>query len=174
MGIRLFVNALCVVVYVLSFWLDTFQFGYTTSTPFVCRLTYMFAHGGLLHLCGNLLAFNLLCRAVDRLKISGGVLIAFVAAVLATWFSAYDVPTVGLSGVCFGLVGVLTPRLLNNREFVWSLALVALLQVALAIFSSVNVANHAFSFAFALILTIIDKQINREQDDKKNGRQSSI
>lgn len=176
MGIRIAVSALCVVVYVLSFWFDTSLFGYTTSTPFVCRITYMFAHNGLLHLLGNLLAFNLLCRAANRLGIKGGALLAFVAAFVATWVSAYAVPTVGLSGVCFGLVGVLTPRLLNNREFVWSLMLVALLQVVLFCFTSVNVANHAFSFAVALVLSSIGGHNNNREryERKRTGKECTV
>lgn len=155
MAVRVLVNMACVLVYVLHFWLDTSLLGYSVSTPFVCRLSYMFAHNGLLHLFFNLFSLNVLWRTIERKGIVCGAFVSFAAAFASTYFSAYEMPTVGMSGVCFGMLGVLTTNLYRNKDYMVTLFVIAAVQVFYYFFTTCNVLNHAFAFSIALVLEFL-------------------
>lgn len=168
---KITINIVCVLMYVFSFWLDTSVFGYSQTTGVTERVTYMFAHSSLLHLVGNLVAFNLLWSALEKINLRWGVIVSFVAAILATWLSEMSVPTVGLSGVCFAMVGVMATRLYGNGDFMFALLTIALAQVAICIWGTSNVLNHAASFAIALLLTIIINSISYHYGKERKNRQ---
>lgn len=165
------INIVCVLMYVFSFWLDTSVFGYSQTTGVTEHITYMFAHSSLLHLVGNLVAFNLLWSALEKINLRWGVIVSFIAAILATWLSEMSVPTVGLSGVCFAMVGVMSTRLYGNGDFMFALLTIALAQVAICIWGTSNVLNHAASFAIALLLTTIINSISYHYGKERKNRQ---
>lgn len=157
---RGFVNILCIAAYIGSFFFDMSEFGYSETTTLANRLTYMFVHGSFFHFAINLVVFNIMCKALKKQGIRDSVFLSIASAFFATFFSEYPTVTIGLSGVCFAMIGLITPKIITkNRNFAISLAVVAALQVALYFFKSVNVLNHAFSFAFACLISTINLMI---------------
>lgn len=172
MVVRQAINILCIIVYILSFWFDTTLLGYSNGSCLINRITYMFAHTGLLHLIFNLISLNVLWRAIKRMKyIQSGIVVSFLAAFAATYFSEYNIPTVGLSGVCFGMLGVLTIFCFRNKEYMITLAVISVMQIICYFFTASNVLNHAYSFAFALIMGICAHKIELKVNDSKYERQ---
>jgi membrane associated rhomboid family serine protease len=86
--------------------------------------TAAFAHANLWHLLGNLFFFYCFARTIEaRINVSG-YLLAFVVFVLATSL-AYNaaarepIPTLGLSGVVWGYMGIFLFRFPRDRIECW-------------------------------------------------------
>lgn len=80
------------------------QFGISTLSPFSNRLTYMWVHSNIFHAIINgwcLLAVTAVYRLRNLALITA---IAIAASCPDMWLT--ETPTIGLSGVCFALMGL--------------------------------------------------------------------
>lgn len=101
---------------------------YPHSANLLRMFTSVFVHASIWHLLGNLFFFYCFSRAVEAEITPWGYLIAFLTLVLATnvvyGLSAREaIPTVGLSGVVWGFMGIFLMRYPkdNVKCFVWYL-----------------------------------------------------
>lgn len=111
------------------------------------RLTYLFAHVGLLHLTVNIISFSSLSLA---LRNTNYVWLAFPCAIAATYGSELYVPTVGLSGVCYALLGIHTA--LSGKWIKIGLTAALYNFIIWAVSDNVNVSVHCLSYAYAILV----------------------
>ena len=83
------------------------ELGYTKTSPFWTHLTFNFQHTGIIHLLINSLSFITIFRTLAK-HINPCVLISvsFLIAVLCSFLSACDIPTVGCSGMIYAMIGI--------------------------------------------------------------------
>lgn len=86
--------------------------GHGWNSPLLGRLAYPFFHASLLHWLLNAWCF-LACVFLGN--VSGGKI--FTAYLIASSAPAAAVPTVGFSGVCFALLGMLMWQAANKRQY---------------------------------------------------------
>lgn len=121
----LILTALCIIIYVVSTVLDVFpveKIAIAPHCPLYARLCYSFFHASLVHClvnCWCLLSVVFIYRISLR-----SLLVAYVTAVLYpidtlaavanyplfTFHNSFLTPTIGLSGVCFCLLGQMVFR----------------------------------------------------------------
>lgn len=153
------IDTLCVLVFITSFFYDTSVLGYSESTGMINRVTYMFAHASLVHFIINMVSFNMLARAI---KGGRGVVIGVVSAAAATFGSEMSIPTVGLSGVIYAMLGYIFALNPRCKSYNMALLLAVAVNIALSfIVSSSNCTVHLLSLAYGVALTfIINKLYN--------------
>lgn len=164
---QIIISLLVFAVWLASYWIDTAVLGYSDSSKAYTRLTYIFAHASFFHMAMNLFAFNMLMRSVRKLKLKIPLITAILASSIGTFFATYAIPTVGLSGVCFALLGALLVKI-HNRDFMISVGIVLIAQwITFIINSSVNVPLHISSLIIGFILTYL---FNYDYKRTKEGR----
>lgn len=124
-----------------------------SDTSLVNAFSYVFIHASWLHLFINCLCLLLLWHPIKRiycLRYNSNTrtlsLVLYASAVLAGAVCATSVPTVGMSGCVFFLLGValmLNPTLRQLKNYVWVL-LGTIVQI---FFGHSNVPLHLFAFA---------------------------
>lgn len=160
------ITTLCIAVWIFAYQHDISYLGFAVGTPFATRLLYMVAHRSTLHLVTNLFAFNVLMNATQRQQLTYAPVVALGAALLATFGVEQIEPTVGLSGVCYALLGSIAAYHLREKRFVSTLAMIAIVNIVVAIWGNSNTALHALAFAYALILQIIIKKVQKWTKNK--------
>ncbi|HEY6124559.1 MAG TPA: rhomboid family intramembrane serine protease [Steroidobacteraceae bacterium] len=90
--------------------------------------TSVFTHADILHLLGNLFFFYCFARTIEARITTTGFILAFVVFVLVTSLSyaataREPIPTVGLSGVVWGYMGMFLLRYPKDRIECWVLFL---------------------------------------------------
>lgn len=92
---------------------DYASVGIYHGCPWANRLTYHFFHAGIVHCLVNAWCF---LSCVFLAKVSFPMLVwAFVVAACAPTLG--DVPTVGLSGVCYALLGMIMLQSTDKRRY---------------------------------------------------------
>lgn len=114
----------CLMVYILSFFIDIKQAGYSLTSEFWTRFTYMFAHAGIFHLAINLLTIDILLHNLKRItNINILLCIAMIGAFLATFGSEMPLPTIGASGILYFLLGYYFARKWSSRLIIAALVI---------------------------------------------------
>lgn len=123
-----------------------------SDTSLANAFRYVFMHASWLHLLINCVSLLLLWIPVKRIyciryNTNTYWLSVFVyaSAILAGFACAVDVPTVGMSGCVFFLLGVvlmLNPTMRQLRNYIW----VALCTIVQLFFGKSNVPLHLFAF----------------------------
>lgn len=111
------------------------------------NFTYHFFHANALHLFLNLWCFlSCVCLAdVSAAKLFAAYIIASTAPALST------VPTVGLSGVCFALLGFVMWQSRNKLEYN-AYVLLGIVLPLITISHAVNNLLHLYCYAVAVII----------------------
>ena len=101
------IKYLFVFIFIFTFaWFDK-SIGYTNSSPLYTHFTYMFQHAGIIHLVINSLSFLGMFRTMEKYInkwLLSGVCILF--AFLTSFFSSYNIPTVGASAMIYIMIGM--------------------------------------------------------------------
>jgi membrane associated rhomboid family serine protease len=134
--------------------LDNRQLGYTLHPPLYTHLTYAFAHAGLFHLIINAISYISLYNALKGGRIIClSLIISFISAAAASFFSSYELPTVGASGLIFGMLGCYTAAVSLNRKQWKQFSIILLITLILPFFiPRVNALLHLISFAFGVLI----------------------
>ena len=116
------------------------------------QLTYHFFHANLLHLALNLWCF---LSCVFLADVSAGKLTAayFIASSVPAWQA---VPTVGLSGVCFALLGLVMWQS-HNKMYCNVCVIASIALPELLLHGHVNSALHAYCYSVAVIMGGLQK-----------------
>jgi membrane associated rhomboid family serine protease len=141
--ITIFICVVCAIVYVFAHSeRDQLALYYYPHTFDVLKMfTSSIAHASVLHLVGNLFFFYCFARTIETQISVAGYLLAFVLFVFATNF-AYDlsvrepIPTLGLSGVVWGYMGIFLMRYPKDSIdcFVWYIWIFRTIEVPALVF----------------------------------------
>lgn len=144
----------CTAVYLRAKWIDfdLSRFGFTADREWPFRISYIFAHATALHLFLNMISFYLLFRMVNRsiqnthLLLSG----AIVGAILATFGSETQYPTIGASGVVMFLYGCFVVFYPSRQVFI-NLAVLAAVNVLTYFIGHTNSILHLLAFIYGTL-----------------------
>jgi membrane associated rhomboid family serine protease len=141
--ITLFICVVCAIVFAFAHGeRDQLALAYYPQSYDVLKMfTAVFAHGDIWHLLGNLFFFYCFARTIETQISIKGYLIAFVSFVFVTAI-AYSVtakmpiPTLGLSGVVWGYMGIFLFRYPKEKIdcFVWYIVVFKVIEVPAIIF----------------------------------------
>lgn len=139
-----------------------------SNTHLSACLYYHFFHASWLHVIINGICFYLLYNPVralwhhrfPQLSIVNYHLSTVNSAILAGLFAAKDIPTVGLSGVIFAMLGQLL--LLNpTKKQLINFVYVAIAVIFQCFFGHSNVGLHIYAFVFGALSVILLCAIDR-------------
>ena len=138
-----FICVLCIIVHVFA---DApadrmaLAFHPTQLDP-LKMFTSVFTHTDIWHLVGNLFFFYCFARTIETQVTPLGYVLAFVIFVLSTnlafaFASTRDIPTVGLSGVVWGFMGMFLVRYTRDKVncFIWFIWIFVTLEIPAFIF----------------------------------------
>lgn len=161
-----------VACYAYSLLCDEVGFGYSKTSEWWTRLTYLFFHGNFFHLLFNCWAMFALLSIMERETTFCGLFLvvsSLVGGVLGTFGSEYELQTIGISGSAFFLMGM---RVYYYRGKLWIRSVVAILlaQMVLPLFSPVNTKIHCLCFIYGIgyvfIISKIKRYLRRKRDEK--------
>lgn len=152
---QIIISILALFVWIASYWLDTSILGYSDTSKIYTRLTYVFAHSSFWHMIMNVITLNLLMNTAKKIHLKLPLLVSYISAVIGTVFATYSIPTVGLSGICFALLGAILVKV-HNKEFLISVGVVLIAQaITFIVNSNVNVLLHISSLIIGFITTYL-------------------
>lgn len=110
---------LLITIFVISFLCGDTSWGYTRESALYTHFTYIFQHASLLHLIVNSSSFLALFRAHEKITPTRIILsISITSAVIASFFTAKDIPTIGASGMIYAMIGSLTSLLIKKKAII--------------------------------------------------------
>ena len=152
---QIIISILALLVWIASYWVDTSILGYSDTSKAYTRLTYIFAHSSFWHMILNVITLNLLMNTAKKIHLKLPLLVSYISAVIGTVFATYSIPTVGLSGMCFALLGAILVKV-HNKEFLISVGVVLIAQaITFIVSSNVNVLLHISSLIIGFIITYL-------------------
>lgn len=123
------------------------------------RFTYMFSHANIIHLTLNWLAFYVLAEYV---KLTPFLFTPYIIAVLATFGSEMSLPTVGLSGVCYAMLG--TSCYYAEGTSRWRIIIAFIFSNGFMLIGGhINVILHTLCFVYSIITSYIYERITGER-----------
>ena len=147
--------ALVILIGSLIYVPDWTVIGVAKGCPFVARLGYSLFHVSIVHALVN--AWCLLSIVLIYDISVWRLLTAYIVAVLVPDFLLSDVPTVGLSCVCYTLLGSLIFDVKRKLNFQLCMAL----YIAVGfLFSSINVVIHIYGYLAGLIVGLLNAPLS--------------
>lgn len=151
---------ICIIVYFTS----GIELGYSVQSPLYTHITYMFQHATGLHLSINLLSFTTIFISLQKINNRVTWFIAsIIIAVIASFFSMYKAPTVGLSGLIYAMLGIYIiqtmadhkVRIVNVKRYILFIAMI-ILSLLLSFFAShSNIILHTLCFVLGAITSAL-------------------
>lgn len=148
--LALIIAAVVLILHCLDIPLD--EVGLSSDAPCYTALTYSFFHVSFLHAALN--AWCLLSLVFGYGVSLNKMLIAYIIAILCPATS--DIPTVGLSGVCFALIGMVSV----GRNYIFLLFVAAILALGF-FFPQSNGWLHLLCYLAGLIVGLLNMPIRR-------------
>lgn len=161
-----------IACYVLSIGTDASYWGYSTTSEWWKRFTYMFFHGNFLHLAMNCFGLWAFISVMERETVFNQrflLLSALAIGFLGTYGSEYPTPTIGISGAVFALLGM---RVYYYRERMWVICVLGVMvaQIIYPFFSIVNTKIHCMCVIYGIVLMFIiskvKKYLKKKRDEK--------
>lgn len=151
------VAAFCTAAWATSLFYPLESYGYYEGCPLANRVSYMFVHTGLLHLAVNMYAFLSVSRAATaRHRPAAVFLPAFIAGVAMTFGTEHAVPTCGMSGVVYFMLGFHAAGA-GRAVFVATSALCVVVWLAShAAGLAVNNTVHAAGFLYGILYHLLN------------------
>lgn len=147
--------ALVILIGSLIYVPDWTVIGVAKGCPFVARLGYSLFHVSIVHALVN--AWCLLSIVFIYDISVWRLLTAYIVAVLVPDFLLSDVPTVGLSCVCYTLLGSLIFDVKRKLNFQLCMAL----YIAVGfLFSSINAVIHIYGYLAGLIVGLLNAPLS--------------
>lgn len=156
--------------------INVYGYGYSDTTDYINRFLYMFYHSNILHLAFNCIAVFSLIEAISNETIFGRwfiILSSVVIGFLGTFGSECELPTIGMSGVAFALIGMRT-YYYRNRLWVIVVIETLLLQIIVPFFTSINVQVHSLCFIYGIGLMFIISKVKLYLKRKRNEKSGVI
>jgi len=107
---------LFVLIFIIVFIFFDKSIGYTDTSPVWTHFTYMFQHANIVHLVINSLAFIGMFRVLEK-SINKYVLAAIILSIgfIVSFLSMHKIPTVGISGAVYAMVGIYLAMILTKK-----------------------------------------------------------
>lgn len=140
------------VILALSFW--PWNIGATSQATFHERMLYPFFHANIFHAVCNLWCLIAMERYYDISPWK--YLMAYLIAVSVPSVVLTAQPTVGMSGVCFALMGMITWEV--ARKLYWTAWIMAFLVTGF-LFPHVNAWLHLYCYLAGLLIGILNAPI---------------
>ena len=149
------ITALLILLMSFSYVPDWSAIGIAQGCPLTARLLYPFFHASPIHALIN--AWCLLCIVfLYRISI-WRLLTAYIVAVAVPGFLLSEVPTIGLSCVCYFLLGSLIFEVKRKLYFLFSTAL----YIAVGfLFPSVNALIHLYGYLAGLLVGLLNAPLS--------------
>ncbi len=154
----LFLNITTIIVFIISLFLNTDILGYTNTTPFSFRITYIFAHANIFHLVGNIYSLYIFKKLFDPTKLNTYLIISTLSAIIATYGTEQSLPTVGISAIIYALLGIYYAQHTSKRAIIYILTIFVLNYLPYIIGLPFNAHLHTLSFTYTYIPTLIYTQ----------------
>lgn len=115
-----------IIAFLISHIWGGIEMGYYSGSPFFTHFSYPFQHVGWIHLILNSISFVSLYDILRKaLPVYVFLTCAYLIAVSASFFSEYNIPTVGASGVIYAMIGLFISisirgkrlRIVNTKMF---------------------------------------------------------
>lgn len=148
-------TAAVVLLMSLTYIPDWSMVGVADSAALTARLVYPFFHASFLHAAVNV--WCLLSIVFIHDVSLWRLLAAYVAAVLVPGFLLSDVPTVGLSCVCYFLLGSL---LFEVERKMWFLFCMAIYIAVGFLLPSVNALVHLYGYLAGLMVGMLNAPLS--------------
>lgn len=96
-----------ILIFFIIYFCFGLELGYTNGSPLFTHFTFMFQHVNLFHLIINSLAFIGVYRTLRKF-IKGYIIIllCILISFISSFFSVYDIPTVGASAMVYSMIGM--------------------------------------------------------------------
>ncbi|MCL2650321.1 MAG: rhomboid family intramembrane serine protease [Candidatus Azobacteroides sp.] len=152
-----------VLIFLIVFITFDKSIGYTDKSPVWTHFTYMFQHANIIHLTINSLAFIGMFRILEKIINKYELAIAILLiGFLASFMSMYQLPTVGISGAIYAMVGIYfgmitTKKLIikdKNKLYVFIFSIILCLTVSFFKHNS-NFWLHIFSLIMGYMCWMI-------------------
>lgn len=131
------------------------EVGVAAGSPLSARFLYSFFHASPVHAVVN--AWCLLCIVFIYDVSIWRLLTAYIVAVVVPGFLLSDMPTVGLSCVCYFLLGSLIFEVKRKLYFMSSMAL----YIAVGfLFPSVNAVIHVYGYLAGLLVGLLNAPVS--------------
>ncbi len=147
---RTLIIVICSLVYFCSFYTTNIHdFGYSVSEGHLAnRVMYAFIHTNIVHLSANMFSFYFLYKSavlfVEKRVLNVAILIIIPFVTMGT---AGVLPTIGFSGVCFFLFGLLFGA--NPKALIYYVGLSIVVHMAYFLLHyNVNVMVHLLGFFY--------------------------
>lgn len=134
--------------------------GFYNGSGLITHFTYVFNHAGVLHLLLNCIAFYMFVRTL-RIFISEEVTIlgSYIIAVIASFYSEQNIPTIGCSGMIYAMAGFYLSAILmwpevkinNLKSFYVSIFGIIASMIISSIDKSTNFNLHIISFVIGFL-----------------------
>ena len=140
--------------------IDVRDLGTTLGSPLSTRMTYHFFHASVLHAVLNVwcllsLAFFYHVTATE-LVLSYCIASLYPVGWMHDVLGATAVPTVGLSAVCFALMGMVTYRVVRKRYY--TACIVTLIGIGF-LMPNVNAVIHLYAYLAALLVGLFTEPL---------------
>jgi len=110
---------LFVFSFVVVFFVFDRSIGYTDVSPLWTHFAYMFQHVNIIHLCIDSIAFvgmfRVMEKFIDKRFLAASILFIGFAA---SFFSMHPLPTVGISGAVYAMIGMYFAMITSKRLIV--------------------------------------------------------
>lgn len=140
---------------------DWSMVGVARCSPLAARFVYPFFHAGLLHAAVNAWCFLSIVFLYD--VSAWRLLTAYIVAVVVPGFLLSEVPTVGLSCICFFLLGSL---IFEVRRKLYFMSCMALYIAVGFLFPSVNALIHLYGYLAGLLVGLLNAPLSCFQRKK--------
>lgn len=153
-----------VLVFILVFILFDISIGYTNTSPLYTHLTYIFQHASILHLIINSVSFIVVFSTLEqfvRRKIF--LPISFFIAIVTSFLTMYDVPTVGVSSVIYAMIGLYMGvirfyrniKIADTRKYLLNICVIVISLTISLVKTSSNFYIHIYSLLLGVIASLL-------------------
>ncbi len=145
---------------VCMFFPDTGSFGYGHDTPLYTHFCYMFFHAGYIHLISNSYAiYILLNNSIFKSKIAL-LSTLYVIAVITSFISYSDYPTIGSSTIAFAMAGINFPVVKDKKRYLKVFPAFILIGFLIP---HINALSHAVSAMMGILIGVLKHGYDRRK-----------
>lgn len=156
----------------IATYIGNFPIGYSATSPLYMNFIYMFQHANLLHLLLNIISlFSFITLLQKFIPIWRLFLYMYLPALCAAFGSSQITPTIGASGMVYGLVGVYfilsilgrKMRITDKKKFFSWVALIFVSSLLTVFNPHINNLNHLIAFCLGIMFGIAENFITLKQ-----------
>ena len=158
---------LLIISFVIIYVMFGSELGYSKISSLHTHFTYVFQHANVFHLIVNSLSFLSLYKAIKGIPAYRFLSVSYIIAVIASFLSEKDIPTIGASGLIYSMAGVFFTTciigrrmcILDKKLFYFTIMCTVISLLAGFIGSSTNNVCHVISLLLGSVYAVIDDKL---------------